>query len=69
MSDQSPVMPQRVTLTDIDVPFWRVVWIVLKWGLASIPAVIIYIIALAIVGAISGGILSAITGHIGGARI
>jgi hypothetical protein len=30
MSDQSPVMPQRVTLTDIDVPFWRVVWIVLK---------------------------------------
>lgn len=29
---------QRVTLADIDIPFGRMVMIILKWMLASIPA-------------------------------
>ncbi len=32
---------QRVTLTDIDIPFGRMVMIILKWMLASIPAVLL----------------------------
>ena len=66
MSDQSPVMSQRVTLTDIDVPFWRIVAIILKWSIASIPAIIIYFIILAAFGAVFGGIFAAIFGHMGG---
>lgn len=31
----------RVTLTDIDIPFGRLVVIFIKWGLAAIPAAII----------------------------
>jgi hypothetical protein len=30
-----------VTLRDIDVPFWRIVMILVKWSIASIPAMII----------------------------
>jgi hypothetical protein len=69
MSDQSPVVPQRVTLTDVDIPFWRVVVIILKWSLASIPAIIVYFIILAGFSAVFGGIIVAIFGHMGGTRI
>jgi hypothetical protein len=69
MSDQSPVVPQRVTLTDIDIPFWRIVAIILKWSIASIPAIIIYFIILAAFSAVFGGIFMAIFGHMGGTRI
>jgi len=32
---------QRVTLTNVDIPFGRMVVIILKWTLASIPALIL----------------------------
>ena len=32
-----------VTIRDIDVPFWRIVMILVKWSIASIPAMIILI--------------------------
>ena len=32
---------QRVILTDVRIPFWRMVLIILKWALASIPAAIL----------------------------
>lgn len=32
---------QSVTVTDIDLPFWRIVGIMVKWSIASIPAFII----------------------------
>jgi len=43
----------RVTLTDIDVPFWRVAGIIVKWSIAAIPAMIIlgliyFVIAVAV---------------------
>ena len=28
-----------VTIRDIDVPFWRIVLILIKWSIAAIPAV------------------------------
>jgi len=38
-----------VTITDIDIPFWRIVAILIKWVLAAIPA---YIVIAIIIGAI-----------------
>lgn len=32
---------QRVTLTNVDIPFGRMVMIILKWMLASIPAALL----------------------------
>ena len=50
----------KVTITDIDIPFGRAVGIILKWSLASIPAMIllwiIIAIFIAIFGAVFGGI-------------
>jgi hypothetical protein len=69
MSVQPPTVPARVTLADIHIPFWRMVVIIIKWSLASIPAMIILVIIFGIVAALFGGIISAIVGHMGGARI
>jgi hypothetical protein len=33
-----------VTIRDIDVPFLRIIVILVKWSIAAIPALIIYII-------------------------
>ena len=47
---------QAVEISDIDIPFWRIVSIMVKWSIASIPALIILMILFAIVG----GFLTAI---------
>ena len=39
-----------VTIRDIDVPFWRIVTILVKWSIASIPAMIILAILITVVG-------------------
>lgn len=44
-----------VTIRDIDVPFWRIVTILVKWSIASIPAMIILAILVTLVSfAVSG---------------
>ncbi|MGV1015600.1 MAG: hypothetical protein ACOYB4_11580 [Methyloceanibacter sp.] len=47
-----------VTIRDIDVPFWRIVLILVKWSIASIPAMIILMLLLGLVGAVVGGIFA-----------
>lgn len=47
---------QRVTVVDFDMPFGSMVTLMIKWGIAAIPAVLI----LAIVGAIAAGVLAGI---------
>lgn len=49
-----------VTIRDIDVPFWRIIMILVKWSIASIPAMIILILLLAVLTAILGGVFSMI---------
>jgi hypothetical protein len=39
----------HVTIHDIDVPFWRIVAILVKWSIASIPAMIILAILITVV--------------------
>jgi hypothetical protein len=62
MSVQPPVTPHRVAIADIDIPFWRMVAIMIKWSLAAIPAVIVISIIFGVIGAVFGGILVAIFG-------
>ena len=46
---------QRVILTDIDIPFWSMVTLMVKASLASIPAVLILtVIWLLFVGVVGG---------------
>ena len=50
MSVQPPVAPHRVAMADIDIPFWRMVAIMIKWSLAAIPAFIVISIIFGIIG-------------------
>jgi hypothetical protein len=50
---------REVTVTDIKIPFWSMVVLMVKWALAAIPAIIILIVISAIlsfaVSALFGG--------------
>lgn len=47
-----------VTIRDIDVPFWRIVMIMIKWSIAAIPATIIlvaiWVLVMAVFAALFG---------------
>ena len=45
-----------VTIRDIDVPFWRIVLILVKWSIASIPAMIILAILVTVISFVVGGL-------------
>jgi hypothetical protein len=49
-----------VTIRDIDVPFWRIVMILIKWSIAAIPAAIIVALIYATLAALLGGVFVAI---------
>ena len=69
MSVQLPSAPHRVAIADIDIPFWRMVAIIIKWTFASIPALIIISIIFAILGAVVGGGIWAMLGSIPGVKM
>ncbi|MGD9829199.1 MAG: hypothetical protein AB7U66_10765, partial [Hyphomicrobiaceae bacterium] len=59
MSDTSqPRSTDGVTVTDIDIPFWRLVLIFVKWGLAAVPAVIILSIVYVLIGTVIAAIFN-----------
>lgn len=35
--------PHKVIVKDIDMPFWSMVWFMLKWSVAAIPATLILV--------------------------
>jgi hypothetical protein len=45
-----------VTIRDIDVPFWRIVMIMIKWSIAAIPATIILILIWVLTMAVFAGL-------------
>jgi hypothetical protein len=69
MSVQPPAAPHRITVVDLDIPFWRMVTIMIKWTFAAIPAVIIVSIILGILGAVLGGAFFAFLGSIPGVKM
>jgi hypothetical protein len=54
-----------VTIRDIDVPFWRIVLILIKWSIAAIPAMIMVAIIYAVIFALLGGIVAGILQALG----
>ena len=50
-------IPQPVTVTDINIPFGRLVGLILKIMLASIPAVLIIYAIMAAIGLLFVGLL------------
>jgi hypothetical protein len=53
-----------VTIRDIDVPFWRIVMILVKWSIASIPAMILLMLLASLIAAVVGLILAGIGVHV-----
>lgn len=47
----------HVTVTDVQIPFWSMVVLILKWTLASIPALIILAVGAIVVGGMLGGMM------------
>ena len=38
---------QEIVVVDVRIPFWSMVWLMVKWVLAAIPAfIILYVLAL-----------------------
>ena len=62
MSMQPPAAPHRVAIADVQIPFWRMVAIIIKWTFAAIPAIIIVSVIFGIIGALIGGGLVAFLG-------
>jgi hypothetical protein len=60
MSMQPPAAPHRVAIANIDIPFWRMVMILVKWSFATIPAVIIITIIFGLIGAAIGLVMQAV---------
>ncbi|WP_034643105.1 hypothetical protein [Desulfovibrio inopinatus] len=54
---------QKTTLIDIEIPFWRIVWILVKIAIAGVPAAIIITIIVSFVGFITIFFLGAIALH------
>ena len=54
-----------ITIRDIDIPFWRIVTILIKWSVAAIPAAIIITVLYALIFALVGGIAVGILDSIG----
>ena len=52
MSMHPPAAPHRVAIADIQIPFWRLVGIMIKWMFAAIPATIIFFIIVALITAV-----------------
>ena len=59
-------MNQQVTVTDIRMPFGSMVTFMVKWALASIPAIIILFLVGAVVSALFGGLMATLIGAVAG---
>lgn len=47
---------ERVVVSGLDIPFWDLVWFMVKLALASIPAMLILYIFIMLFGLLFGGI-------------
>ena len=54
MNDEANI--QRVVVTDIHMPFWSMVVFMVKWALASIPAIIILTVIAVLAWRVTAGL-------------
>jgi hypothetical protein len=50
----------QVVITSVDIPFWDIVALMVKWSLASIPAAIIMFLFFMAISALFGGVFAAL---------
>ena len=55
-------MSEEVVVVDVRIPFGSMVILILKWSLASIPAMIIFLIVGMLAAGVMTGIFSAMSG-------
>lgn len=55
------ILPKEVSIKDIDMPFGSMIKFMVKWAIASIPAMIIISILYFVIAALVGGGITAIT--------
>ena len=51
---------EPVTIRSIDVPFWHIVAILIKWSIAAIPAAIVVTILYVLILGLLGGLVAGI---------
>ena len=54
MNDEANI--QRIVVTDIHMPFWSMVIFMVKWALASIPAIIILTVIAVLAWRVTAGL-------------
>jgi hypothetical protein len=54
--------PREVVVVDVQIPFWELVQLMVKWALAAVPALIILWIIGAIVGMVLVGVFGGVMG-------
>ena len=47
---------EPITIRNIDIPFWRIVAILIKWSIAAIPAMIVIAFLYTLIFGILGGV-------------
>jgi len=53
---------QEIVVTDIKIPFWSMVVLLVKWALAAIPAIIILIVIGMVLSMVVGAFFGGMTG-------
>jgi hypothetical protein len=56
---------KEVVVTGVDIPFFAMVWLILKWSLASIPAMFILSVLSAALFVTVGGAITALLTALG----
>lgn len=62
-SDRGPGGLQEVTITDVRIPFFSLMWMLVKLSLAAIPAAIIAAVIWALLVGAIGSVIHSLTGH------
>ena len=63
MASASPERPiVKVEVVNFDIPFVQMIWLMIKWTIAAIPALIVLFVIGAILTAVLGGTLLGLTG-------
>ena len=57
---------QEIVVTDIKIPFWSMVVLMVKWALAAIPAIIILIVIGSVLSMVVGALFGGMFGWHGG---
>lgn len=48
--------PNKIAISNIDMPFWSMVWFMVRWAFATIPALIVVMSAVLVVSMFFGGL-------------